>query len=149
MPDIQPVTPEQRNEWEPLFRGYGDFYKTPQTPEGLDTVWGWIHDPDQPFQSVIAWHEGRAKGLAQFWLMPRPSRGGMTCYLSDLFTMPEARGLGIGRALIDHVRDWAAQQGAGDLRWQTAEDNATARKLYDSYAPRTPFIVYSIPVRAD
>lgn len=147
--DIRPVTPDQRDDWEQLFRGYVEFYHAPQTPENFDTVWRWIHEPTQALQSVIAWQNGSALGLAQFWLMPRPSWGKMTCYLSDLFTTPESRGQGVGRALIGHVRDWAAGQGAGDLRWLTAEDNTTARKLYDSYGPKSPFILYSIPVGSD
>lgn len=145
MVDIRPVTPDQRDDWQSLFRGYVEFYNAPETPENFDAVWRWIHDPIEPLQSVIAWQDGKALGLAQFWLMPRPSWGQKTCYLSDLFTTPETRGQGLGRALIDYVRDWSAGQGAGDLRWLTAEDNTDARKLYDSYAPKTPFVLYSIP----
>lgn len=149
MVDIRRVAPEHRAEWEKLFRGYTEFYKTDLPQEGFDDVWDWIGDGRDDLQSYIAWDGEQALGLAQFQLMFRPSRGVRTCYLSDLFTTPEARGKGVGRALIDYVRDWALEQGASDMRWLTAEDNATARKLYDSYAPRSPFILYSIPPKAD
>jgi len=69
----------------------------------------------------------------------------MVCYLSDLFTTPAARGQGTGRALINHVLAFARSHGLPNVRWLTAEDNTTARTLYDSYAPRTPFILYSLP----
>lgn len=149
MLEIRNVGPKDRAEWEKLFRGYCEFYKSDLSAEGFDAVWGWIGEGRDDMQSVIAWKGNQALGLAQYQLMFRPSRGVRTCYLSDLFTVPEARGQGVGRALIDCAREWALAQGAGDLRWLTAEDNATARKLYDSYAPRSPFILYSIPSKAD
>lgn len=149
MIEIRPVTDKDRPIWEVLFRGYANFYKVPATQETLDAVWSWIGEGQNDLQSVIAWKDDRALGLSQYQLMFRPLRGAKTCYLSDLFTVPEARGQGVGCALIEHARNWALAQGASDLRWLTAEDNATARKLYDSYAPRTPFILYSIPPKAD
>ena len=64
------------------------------------------------------------------------------CYLQDLFTAPEARGLGVGRALIEAV--YAAARDAGSTRvyWQTHETNVTAQTLYDAIADKSGFIVY-------
>lgn len=146
MPLLRPATPADRALWQPLFEGYAAFYRTDLTPQGIETVWHWIHDPENPFFCTLALSDdGHPLGLAQYQLMHRSLGGSMTCYLSDLFTTAEARGQGIGRALIDHVRAFARDRGLPGLRWLTAEDNATARALYDSYAPRTPFILYSIP----
>ncbi|MGA1614881.1 MAG: GNAT family N-acetyltransferase, partial [Lutimaribacter sp.] len=55
-----------------------------------------------------------------------------------------ARGLGLGRALIDHVRATARAKGLTNLRWLTQEFNYGARQLYDSYSPKSDFILYSI-----
>ena len=55
-------------------------------------------------------------------------------YLEDLFTAPEARGHGVGRALINAVGDWAAEHGYARVYWHTHETNATARLLYDKVA---------------
>jgi GNAT superfamily N-acetyltransferase len=63
------------------------------------------------------------------------------CYLQDLFTAPEARGLGVGRALIEHVYAEAAKAGSRRVYWQTHEANP-ARKLYDRIAKLTPFRRY-------
>lgn len=146
MPTIRAATPQDRALWQPLFEGYAAFYNTPLTPQTLDTVWGWIHDPDNPFWCDLALAgDGTPLGLVQYQLMHRSLGGSMVCYLSDLFTTPAARGQGIGRALIDHVLSFARERGLPNVRWLTAEDNATARHLYDSYRPRTPFILYSIP----
>lgn len=143
---IRPATPDDRALWQPLFEAYAKFYATPLTDRTKDTVWDWIHDPENPFWCDLAFSDGGLPvGFVQYQLMHRSLGGSMVCYLSDLFTTPEARGKGFGRALIDHVLDFARQRGLPNVRWLTAEDNAAARKLYDSYRPRTPFILYSIP----
>lgn len=143
---IRPVTPEDHAEWRSLFQGYADFYNTPMTDQTAAAVWSWIHDPDNPFWCDLAiGADGRALGFTQYQLMHRSLGGSMVCYLSDLFTLPAARGQGAGRALIDHVIAFARARGLPSVRWLTAEDNTTARALYDTYRPRSPFILYSIP----
>ncbi|MEZ5753788.1 MAG: GNAT family N-acetyltransferase [Paracoccaceae bacterium] len=146
MPTIRLATPADRALWEPLFNAYAAFYATPLTDETRDTVWSWIHDPANPFWCALALSDtGQPLGLVQYQLMHRSLGGSMVCYLSDLFTTPEARGQGLGRALIDHVLAFARDRGLPNVRWLTAEDNSTARALYDTYRPRTPFILYSVP----
>ena len=66
----------------------------------------------------------------------------MYCYLEDLFVTPEARGLGVGRALIEGVYAEADLRGADRTYWATQEQNATARKLYDSIGTLTEFVQY-------
>ena len=67
---------------------------------------------------------------------------GNYCYLQDLFTAPEARGRGAGRALIEAVYERANSAGASRVYWLTHESNATARALYDTLADRPGFIQY-------
>ena len=141
---IRPVTPEDRSAWEALFRGYAAFYKTDPDP-ALEAVWTWVTDPAEPYWSEIAWGpDGTALGLVQYSLMHRSLSGQQVVYLSDLFTTPAARGQGVGRALIERVRAFARENGYPSVRWLTAEDNAAARKLYDTYTPASGFILYAI-----
>jgi GNAT superfamily N-acetyltransferase len=62
--------------------------------------------------------------------------------LQDLFVAEEARGKGIGRALIEAVYTAARGTGASRVYWLTQESNATARALYDKIADRSGFIQY-------
>lgn len=141
---IFPVTPADRADWETLFRGYAAFYKT-DAAGAEPRVWDWIQSETEPYWADIARDEtGTALGLVQYSLMHRSLSGGMVVYLSDLFTVPEARGKGVGRALIEHVRAFARERGYTSVRWLTAESNATARVLYDTYAPASGFILYAI-----
>ena len=67
---------------------------------------------------------------------------GNYCYLQDLFVAEEARGRGLGRALIEAVYDKAREAGASRVYWLTHQDNATARRLYDQVADNLGHIQY-------
>ena len=67
-------------------------------------------------------------------------------YLQDLFTAPEARGKGAGRALIQAVYDAADAAGVPAVYWLTAENNYAGRMLYDRVAVKSPFIRYNRPL---
>ena len=54
----------------------------------------------------------------------------------------EARGLGVGRALITRVKAHATAHGGGELRWFTEADNTTAQRLYDTLATKSSWVVY-------
>jgi GNAT superfamily N-acetyltransferase len=82
-------------------------------------------------------------GIAHF-LKHVNTSGWDVCYLQDLFTAPEARGKGVGRALIAAVTEWARAQECSRVYWQTMDSNATARRLYDRVAVHRGFIVYQI-----
>ncbi|TKD18342.1 GNAT family N-acetyltransferase [Rhodobacter capsulatus] len=141
---IAPVTPADRADWQALFRAYAAFYRTDAIAAEAQ-VWDWIQSEAEPYWADIARDaDGAALGLVQYSLMHRSLSGGMVVYLSDLFTLPQARGKGVGRALIDHVRDFARARGYSSVRWLTAETNTPARALYDSYAPASGFILYAV-----
>lgn len=143
---IRPVIADDRPDWERLFALYADFYHTTVAPKAREAVWTWIHDPAEDFWSDLAFHDGRPVGLVQYQLMHRSLSGGKVVYLSDLFVDPATRGTGIGRALIDHVIGFARARGIPNVRWLTQEYNHAGRRLYDSYSPKSDFILYSIPV---
>ncbi|MGH1393803.1 MAG: GNAT family N-acetyltransferase, partial [Trichormus sp.] len=64
--------------------------------------------------------------------------------LNDLFTLPAYRGMGIGKALINHCLDFALNNGAVRLQWVTATDNHQAQSLYDSLpVNKKPWLFYT------
>jgi GNAT superfamily N-acetyltransferase len=70
-----------------------------------------------------------------------------TVLMNDLFVVPEARGRGVGRALIEASRDVARARGAGWLEWATAPDNHTAQRLYDSMtSEKSTWLEYELDV---
>lgn len=143
---IRPISPQDRAIWERFFDLYAEFYKTSVSAEAKDTVWRWIFDEGEEFWADLAFVGEKPVGLVQYQLMHRSLSGGKVCYLSDLFVDPGQRGGGVGRALIDHVLGFARAHQVPSVRWLTQEFNYAGRKLYDSYRPKTDFILYSVPV---
>jgi GNAT superfamily N-acetyltransferase len=117
----------------PLMRGYSDFYEVDPPDEALLAMSrALIADPEREGVQFIARdEEGTALGFATvFWLWST-SRAARIGLMNDLFTAPEARGRGVGAALIAACLDAVRERGAVTLQWQTALDNHTAQALYD------------------
>ena len=143
---IRPVADGDRKRWESMFQAYAEFYKTSIPEGGFDGVWGWIKDEKNPFWCDVAESgDGQVIGFTQYQLMHRSLGGSMVCYLSDLYVEPDLRGGGVGRGLINHVVDFAKERGLPGVRWLTQEFNYPARRLYDTYGPKTDFILYNVP----
>jgi len=140
--EIRPVPPSERDAWEPLWSGYLAFYETAVAPEVTDTTWRRLHDPAEPMHVLGAYIDGALIGIVHYLFHRSTWTVGDYCYLQDLFTTPEARGLGAGRALIEAVTERAREAGASRVYWLTHEANATARFLYDRVADRPGFIQY-------
>jgi GNAT superfamily N-acetyltransferase len=139
---IKPVTAAERAAWEPLWQAYLRFYQSSQTREATDVLWQRLHDANEPMHLLGAYRDGKLIGIAQFLYHRSCWTVGDYCYLQDLFVVPEARGTGAGRALIEAVYGVAKQAGANRVHWLTQESNATARVLYDKLAERSGFIQY-------
>jgi GNAT superfamily N-acetyltransferase len=140
--EIRPVGANERADWEPLWKGYLDFYRTAVSRETYDTTWGRLHDPNEPMHVLGAYVDGRLLGIVHYLYHRSCWTIGDYCYLQDLFVAPESRKLGLGRALIEAVYKVAKEEGASRVHWLTHETNATARSLYDELADRPGFIQY-------
>lgn len=91
---------------------------------------------------LVAERDGALLGLVHYLYHRSTVMITPDCYLRDLFTVPEARGQGIGRALIEGVYDAARAAGVDRVYWQTHVTNTAGRLLYDKVAEHGGFIVY-------
>jgi GNAT superfamily N-acetyltransferase len=143
---VRPVARTDYEAWKPLWDGYNAFYgrsgPTALPREVTETTWRRFFDGYEPVHALVAEHDGRLLGLAHYLFHRSTIQLGPNCYLQDLFTVTEARGRGVGRALIEEVYRRAEHAGAGRVYWQTHETNATAMRLYDQVAERSGFVVY-------
>ena len=139
---VRPLRAEDREQWQPLWDGYNLFYERPNlAAEITETSWKRFLDPNEPMFAAVAEMDGRIVGLVHYLYHRNTAMIDDACYLQDLFTAPDARGLGVGRALIEYVYEEAVKAGSRRVYWQTAEDNP-ARKLYDRVATLTQFRRY-------
>jgi len=137
---------EARDEaaWRRLFSDYGVFYATRFDDAQLDHVWSLLLDPAGRVDALVAEIDGEVVGIAHYRSHPDTFGTGNDWYLDDLFTAPDARGTGVGTALIEHLTALAKATGPGTLRWITAEDNAAAQRVYDRIATRTTWVTYEV-----
>lgn len=142
---IRDLTAADRPAWEPLWQGYLTFYKISLPPEVTETTWARLLDASEPVHGLGALIDRRLVGIVHYIFHRTTWSAADRCYLNDLFTSDEARGRGVGRALIEAVYERATAAGAERVYWQTHETNETAQALYDKVATRTGFIQYRWP----
>ena len=131
--EIRAALAADKQRWFILWQGYLDFYKTELSTEQSSLTWQRILDPEFNMKCAVAIDDGLIVGFTTYSLQNSTWSEGGHCYLEDLFVDPAMRGKGVGRALIEYVKSYAIENNCSRLYWNTDEDNATARKLYDTY----------------
>jgi GNAT superfamily N-acetyltransferase len=143
---VRDIARADHEQWLTLWLGYNDFYKrvgpAAVPDEVTNTTWSRFFDSYEPVHALVAEWKGRLVGLTHYIYHRNTTMLGPVCYLQDLFTSPEARGKGAGRALIEGVYDRARRAGSPRVYWQTHETNLEAQALYEKVAERSGFIVY-------
>lgn len=140
----RPLCAGDWDQWQPLWRGYLEFYKTELPPEIYKSSFDrMLSGLDTEFHGIIAEKEGKLIGIAHYLFHRHGWKIENVCYLQDLFVDPSVRGTGAGRGLIEAVYAKADEAGAHQVYWNTQEFNATARQLYDRVGHLTPFVKYN------
>ncbi|MGE8338467.1 N-acetyltransferase family protein [Pseudomonas laurylsulfatiphila] len=140
--DIRQVTAGDHAAWLPLWQAYLRFYKTELPQAVTQSTWQRMLDPNEPTHAALAWADNKAVGMVHFiyhrsnWAIEN------ACYLQDLLVVPETRGTGVGRQLIEFVYATAKADGCNKVHWLTHETNATAIQLYERIAERPGFIQF-------
>ena len=75
---------------------------------------------------LVAEHAGRVVGYAVAWCVMDEAE------LANLAVASDARGVGVGAALLDAALALAGEQGAASMHLEVRESNAAARALYAS-----------------
>lgn len=146
--EISPVTAEEFEQLLPLIAAYQRFYEV----EGIDeernrAFFRRFLGPSEDGLLLGARREGQLVGYAcLYWHFS--SLEACECVLmNDLFVSEDARGEGVGRALIKATAEVARERGVPFIEWSTAPDNHTAQRLYDSTgAERTEWFSYELRV---
>ena len=140
---IRAPAPSDEAAWRALWTAYLDFYRTAVPEEVQETTFArLLGDDPQDFHARLACLDGRPVGLVHFLFHRHCWRIENVCYLQDLYAEPAARGIGVGRALIEAVYAAADAAGAPRVYWLTRAGNAPARALYDRVGRATDFIKY-------
>jgi len=143
---IRAVERTDFDQWLPLWEGYNAFYgrsgPTALARDITNVTWSRFFDAYEPMHALVAESEGRLLGLTHYLFHRSSIAIEPNCYLQDLFTNEQARGKGVGTALINEVYARARIAGLKRVYWQTHETNETAMRLYNQVAERSGFLVY-------
>ena len=71
-------------------------------------------------------------GFAELRFRPSLYTGALDAYLEELYVVPERRGNGLGRALLEAAMAHSRERGAAHIDLGTSEDDTAARRLYES-----------------
>lgn len=151
--DVRELLPRDREQWEPLWQQYLVFYRHELPAEVTEATWtrltgdGGQRHPQMGGLAAVG-DRGRLLGFAHYVVGPGTWTLREDVYLEDLFVCPDARGAGVGRALVEELAERSRRAGRRKLHWITDEGNATARRLYDAVAARVPFVRYEIDLDA-
>ena len=135
---LRPATPADAATLLALVRGLAEYERAPGdvVATEADYVRALTSTPPE-MDAIIAERDGRALGFALFFPTWSTWRGRPGIHLEDLFVLPEARGRGIGRALLARVAAVAVARGCARLEWQVLDWNEPALGFYRALGARS------------
>jgi GNAT superfamily N-acetyltransferase len=109
---------------------------------------------DRPYaETLIAEDDGKPVGFALFFHNFSTFLGRPGLYLEDLFVLPEGRGKGVGRKLLERLAQVAVERDCGRLEWAVLDWNKDAIRFYERLGarPNEDWTIYRLtgePLRA-
>jgi GNAT superfamily N-acetyltransferase len=134
---IRPATQADLPLIAALIRALADYEKLAHEvhfDEGVldDKLFG-----ERPYAEVVIGEiEGAAQGFALFFHNFSTFEGRPGIFLEDLFVRPEARGSGLGKALLAHLAKLATQRDCARLEWAVLDWNEPSIGFYKSLGAR-------------
>jgi GNAT superfamily N-acetyltransferase len=135
---VRPPAPGEEAMLAALMRAMEAHYGIAVAPGVAERAAATLCRGEGPGHCLVAPSEGHLAGAAFCSdLFPGPGLASVV-YLKDLFVMAEARGRGIGAALMRAVAAAAQARGALRLEWATGADNLAARRFYAALGASEP-----------
>jgi GNAT superfamily N-acetyltransferase len=128
---IRPAVPEDLDAVVELVRGLAAFEKLP--PPDDDAAARLVRDSNSgapPFHLLVAEVGGRLVGYAAYFFAYSTFLARSSLYIEDVFVEEEARGHGIGSALMRRLAAVASERGCGRLDWAVLDWNVGAQEFY-------------------
>ncbi len=149
MTEIARLAPHELDEALPLVAAYQRFYEV--EPDDARNATFFRRFVDSDAEGIILGARAEPGGplvgyACLHWRLDTVTAHEVVC-LHDLFVVPEVRGAGAGRALLEAAAEVTRDRGASALVWSTAPDNTTAQRLYDrTGATRFTWYEYELDV---
>jgi GNAT superfamily N-acetyltransferase len=147
---IRPATPADVPAILGFVRELAEYEREPLAVHATEAM---IHDslfgtllPRPACEAVIGELDGAPRGFALWFMNYSTWLGRWGLYLEDLYVQPQARGKGLGKALLVHLARIAHQRGCGRMEWSVLDWNTPAIEFYKSLgaAPMSEWTVYRL-----
>jgi GNAT superfamily N-acetyltransferase len=134
---IRPATPADLPLIAQLIRDLADYEKLASEVRFDEAVMGEKLFGARPYAEVVIGElDGAAQGFALFFHNFSTFEGKPGIYLEDLFVRPEARGSGLGKALLSHLAMLAVERDCARLEWSVLDWNEPAIGFYKKLGAR-------------
>ncbi len=134
---IRPATPADLPLIAQLIRDLADYEKLAHEVRFDEAVMGEKLFGARPYAEVVIGElDGAAQGFALFFHNFSTFEGKPGIYLEDLFVRPEARGSGLGKALLAHLAKLAVERDCARLEWSVLDWNEPAIGFYKKLGAR-------------
>jgi GNAT superfamily N-acetyltransferase len=134
---IRAATPADLPLIASLIRALADYEKLAHEVRFDEAELGRHLFGERPMAEVLIGEiAGMVQGFALFFHNFSTFEGKPGIYLEDLFVRPEARGAGLGRALLAHLAGLAVDRGCARLEWAVLDWNAPSIGFYKKLGAR-------------
>lgn len=134
---IRPATPADLPLIAQLIRDLAAYEQLADAVRFDEAVLGEKLFGRRPYAEVLIGEiDGAAMGFALFFHNFSTFEGRPGIYLEDLFVRPEARGSGLGKALLARLAATALQRDCARLEWSVLDWNAPAIGFYRALGAR-------------
>lgn len=127
---VRQATSEDAEEIARLLRDFNLEFLEP-TPE-VETLSGYVRRLLEESEMAVLLAGDGPDGLSLLRFRPSLWTGESEAYLQELYVVPELRGQGIGRRLLEETLEFARAAGATGIDLNTGETDTAARRLYES-----------------
>ncbi|GHC91241.1 GNAT family N-acetyltransferase [Novosphingobium pokkalii] len=134
---VRPAVPADLPLIAQLIRDLADYEKLSHEVRFDEATLGeHVFGPRPMAEVLIAEQDGQGQGFALFFHNFSTFEGKPGIYLEDLYVRPQARGTGLGKALLQRLAALAVERGCARLEWSVLDWNAPSIAFYRSLGAR-------------
>lgn len=134
---IRPAAPADLPLIAQLIRDLAEYERLAHEVRFDDAVLGKKLFGPRPYAEVVIGEvDGTPQGFALFFHNFSTFEGKPGVYLEDLFVRPQARGSGLGKALLAHLAALAVERDCARLEWSVLDWNEPAIGFYKKLGAR-------------
>jgi GNAT superfamily N-acetyltransferase len=136
-PSIRPATSADLPLIAQFIRDLAEYERLAHEVRFDEAVLGERLFGERPYAEVLIGEiDGVARGFALFFHNFSTFEGRPGIYLEDLFVEPQARGSGLGKALLGHLARLAVERDCARLEWAVLDWNEPSIAFYQALGAR-------------